>query len=214
MSAFLMRFCKQLLMVLIGFTGVITVSSALAVSTTGEAGDDQAKLHHISDGLYFLHDQVGTNSVFLVTDEGVLVIDSQPHPDSARKLLDIIRDVTEKPVKYVIISQSHGDHYFGNSVFKEQGAQIISHRETAEVMAENFNYEVHQRTRRLTAKGFDIDEVALVMPDITFEEKLTIQLGKRTVELIHVGEGQNPGDTLILFPHDQYVIYQLYRELD
>jgi len=73
-------------------------------------------------------------SPVLVTEEGVLVIDTRTHPRDGRDLLDRIRKVTDKPIKWVINSHFHGDHYMGNFVFKTLGATFVSHEETARIM--------------------------------------------------------------------------------
>src|SRR5262249_9801605 len=83
---------------------------------------------------YFPFDFNGSNSVFLGTADGVLVIDTRTHPREGRDLLDRIRKVTDKPIKWVINSHFHGDHHMGNAVFKELGATFVAHVETARLM--------------------------------------------------------------------------------
>ena len=60
---------------------------------------------------------VNSNTTFILSDEGVLVIDTRPNPDEALKVLKEIRKVTSKPIKYVINTHFHGDHVFGNQIF-------------------------------------------------------------------------------------------------
>ena len=109
------------------------------------------------------------------------------------------RTLTDAPIRYVVNSQFHGDHYMGNVVFQREGATIIAHEDTQTVIEERFQFEVE--TRPFAARGQDPAEVVLVLPDILFQKRMTLQLGGRTVELIYLGAGQNEGDTLIYFPH-------------
>ena len=88
----------------------------------------------VASDVYFFFDFNGSNAVFLVTDDGVLLIDTRTHPREGRDLLDRIRKVTDKPVKWVINSHFHGDHHMGNSVFKELGATFVAQEETARIM--------------------------------------------------------------------------------
>jgi len=68
----------------------------------------EATVKQVADDVYFFFDFSGSNSVFLVTEEGVLVIDTRTHPHEGRDLLDRIRSVTDKPIKWVINSQAVG----------------------------------------------------------------------------------------------------------
>jgi len=155
----------------------------------------------VTNDLYFFFDFSGSNSVFLVTEEGVLVIDTRTHPRDGRDLLDRIRKVTDKPVKWIINSHFHGDHYMGNSVFKELGATFVAQEETARIMQRVHPKEMARRVDGFRSRGDDPAAVKLVLPDVTFDSKMTINLGGREVRLFYLGPGQQAGDTFILFPH-------------
>ncbi len=159
----------------------------------------EAEFREIAPDLYFNFDFGGSNSAVLITDEGVLVVDTRMHPDDAEDLLAEIRRHTDAPIRYVVNSQHHGDHYMGNSVFEREGAIFIQHPDTKAVIEQRFQFEVE--TRPFGDRGQDPDAVTLVLPDILFESGMTIELGGRTVELLYIGPGQNEGDTLVYFPH-------------
>jgi cyclase len=105
----------------------------------------------------------------------------------------------------VLTTHAHGDHYFGNSVFKREGATIIAHRDTAGMMEHHFGLEMKRRQGYFRQQQFDPGEVRLVLPDVTFDSKVTIALGGRTVELLYLGAGQNPGDTFVFFPQEKVI---------
>jgi glyoxylase-like metal-dependent hydrolase (beta-lactamase superfamily II) len=157
----------------------------------------------VAPGLYFQYHHQESNNAWLVTDEGVLVVDSRQHPKRAEELLAAIRKTTDKPVKYVINTHAHGDHYFGNAVFKREGATFIAHRDTLRMMQVHHGAEMKRRVGYFKQTGFDPADVRLVPPDITFDDKLTLHFGGRVVELLYVGPGQNPGDTLVYFPKEK-----------
>jgi glyoxylase-like metal-dependent hydrolase (beta-lactamase superfamily II) len=166
-----------------------------------ERATQDAVVKQVADDVYFFFDFNGSNSVFLVTADGVLVIDTRTHPREGRDLLDRIRRVTDKPIKWVINSHFHGDHHMGDSVFKELSATFVAHEETARIMQLVQPKEIARRVEGFKSRGYDPDEVKLVLPDVTFDSKLTIRLGGREIRLFYLGPGQQSGDTFVAFPH-------------
>jgi glyoxylase-like metal-dependent hydrolase (beta-lactamase superfamily II) len=129
----------------------------------------------IGNGLYVFRWWVYRN-FFLVTDEGVIVADPI-NPKAAGVMREEIRKVTDKPVKYVIYSHNHHDHISGGTVFKEEGATFIAH--------ENVVKELGDHPSPVTP-----------LPDITFDDTYTVELGGRKVELTYFGP--NHGDSLVV----------------
>jgi cyclase len=109
--------------------------------------------------------------------------------------------VTDKPVKWVINSHFHGDHHMGNIVFKELGATFVAQEETARIMARVQPKEMARRIEGFAKRGLDPAEVKLVLPDVTFSDRMIIRLGGREVRLFYLGPGQQAGDTFVAFPH-------------
>lgn len=167
----------------------------------GGAKPQPAQLKRIAPDLYFFWNDGSSNAVFMVTDEGVMVVDTQQHPADARMLLGMIRKITDQPIKWVVVTHPHGDHFLGNPVFKSEGATIVSHRDTRGMMQKYYKDEVQRRQAYFKRYDLDPGELQMVLPEVTFDSRFTIHLGGRTAELIHLGPGQNPGDTLIHFPH-------------
>ena len=159
------------------------------------------QLKQVAPDLYFLYDDLSSNSAFLVTDEGVLVIDTRQHPAHGRDLIERIRRITDKPVRWVINTHAHGDHFYGNPAFKAAGATIVAHRDVVAGMVKNEQLEFKRRLAFFKSLNLDPAEVKTVLPDVTFDSRMTIKLGGRVVEVMYLGPGQNPGDTLVYFPH-------------
>jgi glyoxylase-like metal-dependent hydrolase (beta-lactamase superfamily II) len=189
-------FCALALLAGIG----LAVAPAAAQETTQPAAQGPV-LKQIAPDLHFFFHYNGSNAVFLVTDEGVLLIDTRTHPRAAQDLLERIRKVTDKPIKWVINSHFHGDHHFGNSVFKAAGATFIAQDETARIMQKVHPKEMARRIEGFKNNGLDPNEVKLVLPDVTFDHEMTIRLGGREIRLLYLGPGQQAGDTFVLFPH-------------
>jgi glyoxylase-like metal-dependent hydrolase (beta-lactamase superfamily II) len=191
---------------LLGIPAAIAASLALALwaLTTPAVAQGKApppQMKKVADDLYFWFDYRGTNSAIWITDDGVFVIDTQPHPVKARSLIGEIRKLTDKPVKWAFNSQVHGDHYLGNSEFKKLGATIIAQADAAFLMKNYFAKDVKRRTPGFVKAGLDIKELSMVLPDITFEKELVLTLGGKQVRLFYPGPGQDPGASYAHFPH-------------
>src|SRR2546427_3337489 len=192
---------------------MLTVGAALAAFDTGalpaaaqsyEPHTGQAAVvKQVTSDLYFFYDYDGSNSVFLVTDAGVLVIDTREHPRAGQNLIERIRKVTDKPVKWVINSHFHGDHTYGNAAFQAAGATFLAQQETARLMKLVQPKEMARRQDYFKEHNYDPKEVKLILPDVTFDDQMSIYLGGRGIRLMYFGPGQQPGDTFVLFPHDR-----------
>lgn len=184
-------------------------SAAVFAQATG-AGEVEERnipiaVTEVAPGLFFQYHHAESNNAWLVTDDGVLVIDTRQHPKRAEELLAAIRKTTDKPIRWVVNTHAHGDHYFGNAVFKREGATFIAHRDTAGMMKQHYGLEQKRRQGYFKQRGYDPKEVTLVLPDVTFDSNLTLTLGGRTVELLYMGAGQNPGDTFVRFPKEKVI---------
>ena len=177
-------------------TSVVLI--ALVVIVAGAAHEMRAQdipsFTKVATDLYFYYTGGSSNSTVLITEQGVLVVDTRPNQEAAEALLAEIRQITDAPITWAINGQDHGDHYFGNAVFKREGAVIVAEAETARIIGMNYDYELEWR-------GLDPARAGHVTPDVTFDTRMTIRVGEREVLLLHIGAGQNPGDTVVLFPH-------------
>jgi glyoxylase-like metal-dependent hydrolase (beta-lactamase superfamily II) len=184
---------------------ITTAVALLAAAEESARSAPVVTFQQVAPDLHFLFDFTSSNAVVLTTDEGVLVIDTRQHPRDGQDLLDRIRKITDKPVKWVITSHFQGDHHYGNSVFKAAGATVVAQRDTARIMAKVQDKEFARRGSFFKSRGYDPAEVKLTLPDVTFDSELTIMLGGREVRLAYLGPGQQAGDTFVFFPHARTV---------
>ncbi len=138
------------------------------------------------------------NNGFIVGRRGVLVIDAHINGAMARQIQAAVRAVTDKPILYLVNTNYHGDHTFGNYAFPATTA-IIAHRLTAQRMR-NFEHEKGLILRTVDNDPSVFADVRLRLPDVTFDDRMTIDLGGRVVELHHFGHGNTPGDTVVHVP--------------
>ncbi|MBI4383013.1 MAG: MBL fold metallo-hydrolase [Nitrospinae bacterium] len=137
---------------------------------------------------------IDSNTTFLVTDEGAIVIDTRVTPGEARKVLDEIRKHTDKPVKYAINTHFHGDHTFGNQVFRESAA-IIAHKNARSALSGSNGLDHLNFFKTFNIPG--LDEVKVTPPNLVYEDRMELYLGPFHLQLIHLGRGHTDGDTAI-----------------
>lgn len=159
---------------------------ALSVLSSRWALAEDYRIEHVTGDVYrFVDDR--HRSVFLVTDDGILLTD--PLNQAAARWLD--RELQERfdlPVKYVIYSHNHSDHIYGAEVFDRPGTTFIAH-------------ELARQDIMLT--GTDT-----VVPDVTFDEDMTVSLGGHDVELRYHGPNDGRGSISMLFAQEKllYVV--------
>ena len=175
--------------------------AALSLLSPAGAEERRVEFKQVAPDLYFLFDFDSSNAVVLATDAGVLVIDTRQHPRDGQDLIDRIRKLTDKPIKWVINSHFHGDHHLGDPPFQALGATFVAQRETAALMQKTWPKEIARRQTFFKAHGFDPAETRLILPDVTFDSAMTIRLGGREAVLSYLGPGQQAGDTFVYFPH-------------
>jgi len=146
---------------------------------------------------------VATSGGFVVGDKGVLVVESMVNARLANQVMGFVKEVTDKPILYVVNTSYHGDHAYGNFAFP-QSVKIIQHSKTKEFMD---NKEMFEKDKQFMAQYFGanrgIEEVVARTADIIVDDKKTIDLGNKKVEIIHFGFAQTWGDLIIWVPEDK-----------
>jgi glyoxylase-like metal-dependent hydrolase (beta-lactamase superfamily II)/dienelactone hydrolase len=143
------------------------------------------------------------NLSFVVTDEGVLVVNAGDSYQLAKALHDEIKKITDQPVKYVVLENGQGHAMLGSNYWKEQGAVVIAHEDAKhEIEAQSFELLRVMKERSLDkAAGTEV-----VLPDETFTDKKVIEMGDETIELLYLGPAHSPGDIIVWLPCRKVVI--------
>ena len=160
----------------------------------------QLQTKQLGDGVYALLSGLPAvdNSGFIVGERGVLVIDAHVNAAMAGQIQDAVRRVTKKPILYLVNTNYHGDHTFGNYAFP-QDTLIVAHRNTAEHM-QHFELEKEFMLPTVNGDRSVFSDAELRLPDIAFDKYLRLDLGGRFVELHYFGRGNTPGDTVVFEP--------------
>lgn len=140
-----------------------------------------------------------SNAGFVVTDEGVVVIDALGTPALGAALLGAIRQVTGKPVRRVIVTHYHADHFLGLKAFKDAGAEIWAHGAALEYL------DGGEGQRRLEQRARDlfpwVDEATpIVRADLWLEGDTSFTLGGVRFDVIHLGPAHSPEDLIVVVP--------------
>jgi len=176
-------------------------------------------MEKISDDIYLARG-FGTGSIMMViTDEGLVIIDTSEAQVVAKEVLAEFRKITDKPVKYIIYTHAHIDHIYGSPVFMENDTQVIATNKALEMMQQDLGWfsDYHDRSRDIqTGKGAPDyakklpfkspfkhdDKQQYVKPTISFDEEYAFELGGKRFELYHT-IGETPGHLMVWMPEEK-----------
>lgn len=159
----------------------------------------------LSEHAYAYTAEGDPNSGVVIGDNAVLVVDTTATPVMARHLISHIRSVTDKPIKYVVLSHYHAVRVLGASAYAAEGAQeIIASRGTFELIVERGEQDMKSEIERFPRLFEAVESVpGLTWPTMVFERELTLLLGKLEVRIRHPGMGHTKGDTIVWLPKEK-----------
>jgi cyclase len=167
-----------------------------ALAVTG----DKAEFRKVADDLYaFVGKRNDANALVVVTAQGVVLVDTGNNPPETRILQGFIRSVTDQPVRYVVITQNHGDHTGGTPLFSPP-ANVIVHERVAKDWASWKPYQIKSWRKRFRERTDVLKNVSPIDTVLSFKEGMTLHLGGKTIELIYVDDPYNPGDIAVWLP--------------
>ncbi len=171
------------------------------------------EIQQVTDNVYALVGQrgpmskwnFGTNATFgvIVTEQGVVLIDSGASDKAARYIHKNIKKITDKPIVLVINTGSEDLRWLGNGYFKSLGAKIITSRKTLEHQKQRAS-ELLSRLDEYIFPEFSIGTTAVYADDI-FDNEKTITLGNTKLELKYFGPSYMPGDFIVWLPDQETV---------
>jgi len=157
----------------------------------------------LSDNAYAYTAEGDPNTGIIVGDDAVMVIDTQATPVMAADVIRRIREVTDKPIKYVVLSHYHAVRVLGASAYRPQ--QIIASQDTYDLIVERGEQDKASEIGRFPRLFNAVESVppGMTWPTITFTGKLTLWLGKLEVQLLQLGRGHTKGDTVAWLPQQK-----------
>lgn len=183
----------MVLLLLTGFHGYPAVADVVRTASPAERGLTEAdfpRTKALAPGVYTFEaltgppdDRYTTNSLFVITDDGVLVADGQGSAEETANLVDAIAALTDKPVTHVIICSDHGDHTNGNSAFP-QSTRFYAHRNSVPAL------------ERAAENGG-------ILPDVIVDDRLDLVLGGREIQILFLGRAHTGGDLFVWLPAEK-----------
>jgi glyoxylase-like metal-dependent hydrolase (beta-lactamase superfamily II) len=173
--------------------------SVLAPAGASAQAMPPRQIFAVADGVYAATGYASNNMGFIVTDEGVVVIDTGMTPEIGREFLADIRKETDKPVRYVIFTHYHYDHVDGAVAFQAPGVQFIAH----ENLPRNLRLLKGLERVNQTVLGL-ASEAPTVYPDITYRDSTTLAVGGREIRLYHA-MGETDDATLVWLPKERVI---------
>jgi len=156
---------------------VSLASAGLWLALTQQQPPQPLTVTRIADDLHVIVGSGGNVAVY-VTDEGLILVDDKFERNYA-EIMEKVKGISNKPVRYLLNTHLHGDHTGGNAKFLEAGTEIISH-ESARIQMEE---------KKMPG-----------VPRLSFTQEFTVRLGGKTVRARHLGRGHTSTDAFMLFP--------------
>jgi glyoxylase-like metal-dependent hydrolase (beta-lactamase superfamily II) len=174
-------------------------------ASQGDMAPKQITFEELADGAYAYTAEGDPNSGIIVGDDGVMVIDTQATPVMAKELIARVREITDKPIKYVVLTHYHAVRVLGAAAYDAE--HIIASRGTYDLIVERGEQDYHSEVGRFPRLFQGVDSVpGLTWPTLVFDDRMTLWMGKRRVEIMHLGRGHTKGDTVVWLPEEK-VLY-------
>ena len=160
----------------------------------------------LSDHAYAYTAEGDPNTGIIVGDDSVLVADTQATPAMAADVIRRIREVTDKPIKYVVLTPYHAVRVLGASAYEPQ--QILASQDTYDLIVERGEADKASEIGRFPRLFRDVETVpaGVTWPTMTFTGKMTLWMGKLEVQLLQLGRGHTKGDTVVWLPEDRVLL--------
>ena len=187
------------LAMLVMFGGVTTAQAPVQTAELVKRSlgpDDFPRITRLADTVYAYEDvhvqgEITTNSLIVVTSDGVLVVDGQGRTNQVERLVAEIGKLTSQPIRYVVVGSHHGDHTGGYTTFPDT-ATFIAHPTSQAALA---------RAAAQPARGGGPAQV--VVPTETVEDRRVLNMGGTEIQILHLGRAHTGGDLVVYLPAEK-----------
>jgi glyoxylase-like metal-dependent hydrolase (beta-lactamase superfamily II) len=174
-------------------------------ASSADLADKTISFDAIGPDLYAFTAEGDPNSGVIVGDDAVMVVDAQATPAMARQVIERVKKVTDKPIKYVLLSHYHAVRVLGASAYA--GAEILASEATRVLIAERGKADMDSEIGRFPRLFRAVESIpGLTWPSITFPDQMSVWLGRREVRIMHIGRGHTAGDVIAFVP-DANVVF-------
>ena len=177
--------------------------SQKAFASQADLEEKQVSFTKLSDNAYAYTAEGDPNTGVIIGDDAVMVLDTQATPAMAQDVIRRIREVTDKPIKYVLLTHYHAVRVLGASAYKPE--HIIASHDTLDLIRERGEQDKASEIGRFPRLFRNVETVpaGLTWPTLTFSGKMTLWLGQLEVQLLQLGRGHTKGDTVAWLPQQK-----------
>ena len=178
---------------------------AKAFASQGDLAEKKISFTEVGKDLWAFTAEGDPNTGVIIGDDAVMIVDAQATPRLAGKVVENIRRVTDKPIKYVVLSHYHAVRVLGASAYNAE--QIFMSEKARGMVAERGKEDWDSEFQRFPRLFQGHESIpGLTWPTMTFKERMTVYMGKRRVDLMHLGRAHTAGDIVAYVP-DQNVMF-------
>lgn len=181
----------------------LTVMNTKTFASAADLEVKNVSFDKLSDHAYAYTAEGDPNTGIVIGDDSVMVIDTQATPVMAQDVIRRIREVTDKPIKYVTLSHYHAVRVLGASAYGAE--QILASEDTRDLIVERGQFDKDSEIGRFPRLFQNVESVpdGLTWPTMTFRGKMTVWMGKLEVQLLQLGRGHTKGDTVVWLPQEK-----------
>ena len=173
-----------------------------AFASQADLQEKKVSFTKLSDNAYAYTAEGDPNTGVVIGDDAVMVIDTQATPVMAQDVIRRIREVTDKPIRYVVMSHYHAVRVLGASAYQAQ--HIIASQDTRDLIVERGAQDMKSEIERFPRLFQAVETIpGLTWPTLTFKGEMTLWLGSLEVKLMQVGRGHTKGDTIVWLPQQK-----------
>jgi len=174
-------------------------------ASQADLAEKKVTFERLSEHAYAYTAEGDPNTGIVIGDDAVLVADTQATPVMAQDVIRRIREVTDKPIKYVLLTHYHAVRVLGASAYGAQ--QIIASQDTYDLIVERGEQDMKSEIERFPRLFNAVESVpGLTWPTLTFKGEMTLWLGKLEVKIMQLGRGHTKGDTVLWLPQDKVML--------
>lgn len=187
-------------------TVVIAAFLSIALAALAYSQELPPNIKKIKEGIYvYVGNNFNSNCGIVVTQEGVVLIDSGHNPTDSLRILDAVKKISPLPIRFLIDTEPHPDHTTGHFVFSPP-ATVIAHEGATESMVKR-EKETPGRIEKLAGAAPEmrnaLEGYRFVPPQIEYRGKMTLNLGERTFELLYLKGVHSEADTAVWLPKER-----------
>jgi glyoxylase-like metal-dependent hydrolase (beta-lactamase superfamily II) len=176
--------------------------TAKPFASTADTAEKRSELEELAEGIYAFTAEGDPNVGAVVGPDSVLCIDARATPTAAREWLAALRERTEKPVEYLVLTHYHAVRVLGASAYEAR--HVVAHENTRRWIDERGAEDWESEYRRFPRLFRDAESIpGLTHPDLVYADALTVFLGEREVQIRYLGGGHTIGDAVVWLPQER-----------